>query len=106
MTGGLEGTKESYGDLVDRVSSFGKYTFFEDIDKYPAVKALFSSEVFVKSAEKVCPAQESTTSNDGLQPSYLDPFQFNFIIQVPGQTGTTCSCTFIFDLFLHCRGDL
>ena len=84
MTGGLEGVKESYGSLVDRVSSFGKYTFFEDIDKYPAVKALFSSEKFVKSAEKVCPSQDSTGGN----PSYLDPFQFNFIMQVPGQTGS------------------
>ena len=85
MTGGLEGRKESYSDLVDRVSSFGKYTFFEDIDKYPAVKSLFSTEKFVTSAKKVCP----TRLSDGgeANPSYLDPFQFNFIIQVPGQTG-------------------
>jgi len=85
MTGGLEGVKERYADLVDRVSSFGRYTFFHDIDKYPTVKALFSSESFLKSAEKVCPVQHS--ADGGLEPVYLDPFQFNFIIQVPGQTG-------------------
>lgn len=111
MTGGLEGVKESYGSLVDRVSSFGKYTFFEDIDKYPAVKALFSSELFVRSAEKVCPSQEelTTTSNSSggggdstsdVTPSYLDPFQFNFIIQVPGQTGTT-TCSIYIHTHIH-----
>lgn len=115
MTGGLEGVKESYGSLVDRVSSFGKYTFFEDIDKYPAVKALFSSEKFVRSAEKVCPSQDSTgsagDSDSGGNLSYLDPFQFNFIMQVPGQTGLypyilylySCTHTYIHTINLICH---
>lgn len=90
MTGGLEGLKERYSDLIDRVSSFGRYTFFKDIDQYPAVKKLFSSESFLKSAEKVCPSQKSADGT--VKPAYLDPFQFNFIIQVPGQTGEVIIC--------------
>lgn len=76
MTGGLDGTKEMHSDLVDRVSSFGRYTFVDDIDKYPSVKALFSSRKFQESALMICPPGHK----------YLDPFQFNFIINVPGQT--------------------
>lgn len=76
MTGGLDGTKEFYSDLVHRVSSFGRYTFIEDIDKYPAVKRLFLSDNFQKAAKSVCPSTKN----------HLDPFQFNFIVQVPGQT--------------------
>ena len=76
MTGGVDGAKELYKDLVDRVSSFGRYTFIEDIDKYPPVKTLFDSAKFQNAAKSVCPADKQ----------FLDPFQFNFIIQVPGQT--------------------
>lgn len=75
-TGGLDGTKESYHSLVDRVNSFGRYTFVNDLDKYPPVKQLFQSEKFQLAAQSVCPQDKK----------YLDPFQFNFIIQVPGQT--------------------
>lgn len=76
MSGGLDGSKEFYTDLVDRVSSFGRYTFVEDIDKYPAVKRLFESETFQNAAKSVCPIDRK----------HLNPFQFNFIVQVPGQT--------------------
>ena len=76
MTGGIDGTKEMYSDLVDRVSSFGRYTFIDDIDKHPPVKELFSSKKFQDNALDVCPPGKK----------HLDPFQFNFIINVPGQT--------------------
>lgn len=76
MTGGIDGIKESYQELVARVSSFGRYTFIDDIDQYPSVKSLFYSEKFQSSAKQVCPVNKS----------YLDTFQFNFIIQIPGQT--------------------
>lgn len=76
MTGGVDGLKESYRDLVDRVSSFGRYTFPEQLDDYPAVKGLFESKRFQSAARSVCPADKQ----------FLDPFQFNYIIQVPGQT--------------------
>lgn len=76
MTGGVDGTKEYYKDLVDRVSSFGKYTFISEMDKFPPVKHLFESNNFQKAAKLVCPDDKQT----------LDPFQFNFIVQVAGQT--------------------
>ena len=76
MTGGIDGTKELYKDLVDRVSSFGRYTFLSGIDEYPPVKRLFDSESFQDAAKSVCPSERK----------FLDPFQFNFIVQVPGQT--------------------
>ncbi len=76
LTGGLDGKKENVDDSIDRVSSFGRYTFMKDIDHYPAVKTLFENEKFQNAAKQVCPADKT----------YLDTFQFNFIIQVPGQT--------------------
>ena len=76
MTGGLDGMKEPFSDLVNRVSSFAKYTFLRDLDKFPVVQQLFNSDKFQTAAKSVCPADRS----------YLDPFQFSFIISVPGQT--------------------
>lgn len=61
---------------MHRVSSFGRYTFVKDIEKYPAVKRLFLSDKFQKAAKSTCPTTKT----------HLDPFQFNFIVQVPGQT--------------------
>jgi len=75
-TGGFDGSKELYSDLVDRVSSFGRYTFIEEIEKYQPVKTLFESQRFQDAAKSVCPMDRQ----------FLDPFQFNFIVQVPGQT--------------------
>eukprot|EP00595_Chromulina_sp_UTEXLB2642_P003331 CAMPEP_0196764640 /NCGR_PEP_ID=MMETSP1095-20130614/6544_1 /TAXON_ID=96789 ORGANISM="Chromulina nebulosa, Strain UTEXLB2642" /NCGR_SAMPLE_ID=MMETSP1095 /ASSEMBLY_ACC=CAM_ASM_000446 /LENGTH=375 /DNA_ID=CAMNT_0042120715 /DNA_START=82 /DNA_END=1209 /DNA_ORIENTATION=+ len=75
-TGGLDGAKEVYESMVDRLNSFGRYTFITDIDKYPAVKKLFTSTKFIEAATTVCPKDKP----------HLDPFQFNYIIQVPGQT--------------------
>lgn len=76
LTGGLDGMKEPFADLINRVSSFARYTFLKDLDKYPVIKNLFESEDFQSAAKSVCPAGKS----------YLDPFQFTFIINVPGQT--------------------
>eukprot|EP01033_Poteriospumella_lacustris_P002562 gene2562-1860_t len=76
LTGGLDGVKEKVNDGIDRVSSFGRYTFISDIDKFPSVKNLFTSEKFQSAAKRVCPKNDS----------YLDTFQFNYIMQVPGQT--------------------
>jgi hypothetical protein len=78
LTGGLEGSKENFHDLIDRVSSFGRYTFPSDIEKYPSVKRLFTSEAFQTAAKSICPNFDNNT--------VLDTFQFNYIMQVPGQT--------------------
>lgn len=76
MSGGVDGMKESYADLLDRVSSFARYTFNKDIDNYPVVKRLFESTKFKSAAMSVCPKEKK----------FLDPFQFTFILTVPGQT--------------------
>ena len=72
--GGIEGIKEGADALTSRILSFGRYIF--DLEAQPVIKKLFESDRFLKAARGVCP--------DAKQ--YLDPFQFNFIIQVPGQT--------------------
>jgi hypothetical protein len=74
MTGGLDGSKENFQELVDRVSSFGRFMFSQNMDDYPVVKSLFESEKFVAASRKICP----------IEAPHLDPFQFNFIVQVPG----------------------
>lgn len=74
MTGGVNGLKESYDTMLARIQSFGRYMF--NPSDYPAVADLFDSEKFQRAAKSVCPAHSQV----------LDPFQFNFIIQVPGQT--------------------
>lgn len=77
ITGGPDGLREGRDSMVSRVSSFGRYMMGEhDIEKYPVVKSLFESDSFQNAAKKICPAHKQI----------LDPFQFNFIIQVPGQT--------------------
>jgi hypothetical protein len=78
LTGGFDGVKENYKDAMNRVSSFGRYTFLSDIEKYPVVKKLFYSEDFQTAAKSVCPNYNSET--------VLDTFQFSFVMQVPGQT--------------------
>mmetsp|Transcript_29644 Transcript_29644/g.65709 ORF Transcript_29644/g.65709 Transcript_29644/m.65709 type:complete len:442 (+) Transcript_29644:54-1379(+) len=76
QTGGLDGVKENFYDLVSRVSSFSRFTFAKDFYKYPLVQELFDSETFQTAAKSVCPQNSS----------HLDPFQFSFILSVPGQT--------------------
>eukprot|EP01061_Rhynchopus_euleeides_P046838 TRINITY_DN9085_c0_g1_i1.p1 TRINITY_DN9085_c0_g1~~TRINITY_DN9085_c0_g1_i1.p1 ORF type:complete len:469 (+),score=214.35 TRINITY_DN9085_c0_g1_i1:63-1469(+) len=77
MTGGVLGLKENYAQLVSRLLSFGVYNF--NLEKYPVLKTLFHSEEFKEAARTVCPADEP----------HLDPFQFNYIVQLPGQTVAT-----------------
>jgi hypothetical protein len=74
LTGGPDAVREPYEKLIDRLSSFGKY--MTDMAKYPRVADLFSTDGFQSAAKQICPADRQ----------FLDPFQFNFIIQVPGQT--------------------
>lgn len=51
--------------------SFGIYNF--KITE-PAMEKLFSSDKFQKAGKETCPKDAQ----------YVDPFQFNYIIQVPG----------------------
>jgi hypothetical protein len=74
MTGGPEAVREPYENMISRVSSFGRYMF--NLTEYPVVESLFESDSFKAAAISVCPAGKQL----------LDPFQFNFIMQVPGQT--------------------
>jgi hypothetical protein len=64
--------------MISRVSSFGRY-MFETVDQYPVVVKLFAQDKFQDAAKGICPADKQ----------FLDPFQFNFIMQVPGQTVAT-----------------
>ena len=73
-TGGALGLRESYKTLISRIQSFGAYHF--DLDRYPVVTRLFNEKSFLAAAKEVCPVTKRV----------LDPFQFNFIIQLPGQT--------------------
>jgi hypothetical protein len=73
-TGGYEGLKETYETLVSRLLSFGVYLF--ELDKYPVLRTLFESDNFASGSRAVCPPDRQ----------HLDPFQFNFIINTPGQT--------------------
>jgi hypothetical protein len=74
MTGGVDGLKEDFDDMMSRVQSFARYIF--DLNAYPEVKNLFESDDFQAAAKKICPRNQQ----------HLDPFQFSFIIQLPGQT--------------------
>ena len=74
LTGGLQGAREPFEWLVSRVQSFGRYLF--DVTQYPEAAELFGDPKFLALARRVCPAHKQ----------HLDPFQFNFILQVPGQT--------------------
>ena len=74
LTGGLQGLREPYESLVSRVQSFGRYMF--DLSDYPVAERLFNDERFVGLAKRICPAHKQ----------HLDPFQFNLILQLPGQT--------------------
>ena len=83
-TGGVDGLRENYASLLSRTSSFGAYRFINSRDEdgnsnnniNAAVKTLFKSEKFLQVAREICPADKQV----------LDPFQYNFIINVPGQT--------------------
>lgn len=80
-TGGVDGLQELHETMVSRTSSFGQYNMFskEDSDLkkvHPAVSALFRSAKFESVSTAVCPSDKQI----------VDPFQYNFIINVPGQS--------------------
>ena len=64
LTGGVEGKKEFYQKMVDRVSSYGAFIIGNEIEKFPDVIRLFNSPKFQSSAKRICPVDKS----------YLDPF--------------------------------
>lgn len=75
MTGGPQAIREPFDVMISRLTSFGKYMFNVN-DQYPIVNDLFNQKSFQDGAKSICPKDAQV----------LDPFQFNFIIQVPGQT--------------------
>ena len=77
LTGGPTAIRERFDSMATRVMSFGAYMF--DLEKYPEVQQLFSDERFQNAARIVCPDSKS----------HIDPFQYNFIINLPGQTVAT-----------------
>jgi hypothetical protein len=81
LTGGPDGTRESFQEMLQRVTSFGRYYMGAEAleNLSPVVKDLFNEPNFEKAAKSVCPADKQ----------FLDPFQFNFIMQIPGQTVAT-----------------
>ena len=74
LTGSSEGLREPHANMFNRMSSFGRY--MTDLYEHEAGIKLFESEKFQKAAKTVCPADKQL----------LDPFQFNLVIQIPGQT--------------------
>ncbi len=81
LTGGADAKRERVSDLIDRVTSFGRY-YLKDtnmpelLETSDVVKSLFEDKSFLSAAAATCPPDKQQ----------LDPFQFNIIIQVPGQT--------------------
>jgi len=74
MHGGVPGLKEWYEDLISRVQSFGSYHF--DPNENELIQELFASENFNKAAKDICPKNKQV----------LDSFQYNYILQIPGQS--------------------
>jgi hypothetical protein len=78
-SGGVDGQRESFQSSIQRVTSFGRYYMGHDAleNKLPeVVKNLFTEESFQNAAKNICPKDRQL----------LDPFQFNVIMQIPGQT--------------------
>lgn len=76
-TGGARGLRETFDVMKSRLMSFGSYNF--NLTAYPQMSDLFTSPSFTEAAQKVCPADKK----------HLDPFQFNFIVNLPGQSVAT-----------------
>ena len=74
QSGGFNALKNEQALMVSRILSFGRYHF--NLTKKPIIAKLFQSKKFQQLAKNVCPKQKQI----------LDPFQFNIIMQVPGQT--------------------
>jgi len=73
QTGGTDGLKEDIEKLLTRTQSFGRY--MTNVTDYPVAVKLFQQEKFQTLAKKTCPSHKQ----------HIDPFQFNYIIQLPGQ---------------------
>jgi hypothetical protein len=76
-SGGTEGLKERFDILVSRVQPFQKLLF--DWSEHDVAVRLMADPKFVQLAKDVCPKDRQ----------FLDPFQFNLVVQVPGQTVAT-----------------
>jgi len=79
LTGGPDAIRENVADMTTRLQSFGRYMTGDAMDKYPIFNQVFNSSQFLDAAKKICPSDQQV----------LDPFQFNFLIQIPGQTVAT-----------------
>jgi hypothetical protein len=77
MTGGPEAKKESAELLTSRVQPFLHYIL--DYKEDPVTKELLEHKDMVKFAENICPKDKP----------FLDPFQFNYVVNLPGQTVAT-----------------
>lgn len=80
LTGGPDAIREPMAQMVSRVSSFSRY-LFNVVEHYPPVKNLFNSPKFQEKTKAICPKDQQV----------LDPFQFSFVLQVPGQSGALLS---------------
>jgi hypothetical protein len=81
LTGGADGARESFQSTIQRVTSFGRYFMKKNSDpssifNQPIVQSLFDDEKFQDAAKRICPKDKQI----------LDTFQFNVIMQIPGQT--------------------
>ena len=78
-SGGVDGQRESFQSSIQRVTSFGRYYMGKEAldTRLPdLVKNLFQEPKFLDAAKRICPKDKQE----------LDPFQFNVIMQIPGQT--------------------
>ena len=73
-SGGIEARKEPFEVLVSRVQPFQTMLF--NWSDYQVAEELMKDDKFVDLARAVCPKERQ----------FLDPFQFNLVVQVPGQT--------------------
>jgi hypothetical protein len=73
--GGATGVKESYATLTARLSTFSAFMFDWRKHEVPT-KFLTKDEKFVAMAQAVCPEGKPL----------LEPFQFNIIVNLPGQS--------------------
>lgn len=79
LTGGPDAIRENVGDMTSRLQSFGRYMTGDSMLEYPIFNEVLNSTQFIRAARKICPKEQQI----------LDPFQFNFLIQIPGQSVAT-----------------
>jgi hypothetical protein len=75
MTGGPTGQKVQFEALVSQIFLFVHF-IFEDVERYALPAQIMRSEKFIELGRSVCPSDKQ----------YLDLFQMNFLIMLPGQT--------------------